>query len=81
MKTAEQQNAEDFDLGRLLFDQANTHSAAVRIGIEVANMRHRAIMGAIAKAYTDALACPHAHIPSALGVMLQKVRDSVKDRE
>ena len=81
MKTAEQQDTEDFDLGRLLFNQANAHTAAMRIGIEIGERRHRAMMRVIIKAYEDALADPRARIPSALGVLLQAVRESVKDIE
>lgn len=47
-------------------------------GQEYAELRHRTIMRAIAKTYSDALNDPKTIIPTALHAMLEAVRQTVK---
>lgn len=62
-------------------DASVDSALAYRVGMDYAELRHRTIMRAIAKAYTAALTDPNTRIPSALGTMLEAVRQTVRGWE
>ena len=73
MKTAKQHNAENFDLGQMLFDQANALNHQFTIGLkagkEISEVAHRALKVAYELAQQDA----ETKIPTPLSCAIENI--------
>ena len=82
MKTAAQHNADEFNLGRVLFDQANAmnaqFAAGMKAGREQAESQHATIMRALANTYEKALADKKVVLPADLGLLLHAILMDVR---
>mgnify|MGYP001577530140 CR=1 FL=1 len=66
MKTADQFNAANFDLGQLIKDIAVTNHAMLQQGIDIERERLLPLLQAIIAAYDRALGDPTVRLPSPL---------------
>ena len=60
---------------------ASSNARSYKLGLDYAEVRHRTIMKALASCYEKTLTDPTARIPTALEVMLEAVRQTVRGYE
>lgn len=73
MKTAEQHNAETFDLGQLVQSMAASHAQAVSVGMEAAEARFLPAIRALEREFFAALLDPETKMRTSLQVAITHV--------
>lgn len=72
-KTAEQHNADNFDLGRMLFDQADAMNRQFQLGLKVGKDISRIAVAALEAAYDRAQQDSEAKIPTVLSCAIENI--------
>lgn len=65
-KTAQQHNAQNFDLGEMIRQMGETHARMARIGMDAVEQRYATALRALDAGYRAAEMDPEAKIPSYL---------------